>query len=177
MKKPDKKLMKTLLAAGAVLGGCMVAMLITRVAISQKEVKTQKEKKEATKGPISVDPNAMAKKEGEAEPIVYLSYAGFPDEITITAEDPSLFLSNPSGNHKDYPFTYLILSDDGEVIYETDLIPAGKGVEWNVAKDLAPGKYEIVIVEQPYQVTEDEQIPVTSTRQEVTITVKGGGGK
>ena len=177
MNRPDKKLMKTLLAVGAVVGGCMIAMLITRVVVTQKEPKIEEEKKVMGNGTISVDPEAMARQEKEPEPVVYLSYAGFPDEITLTAEAPTLYLSNPEENHKDYPFTYQILSNEGKILFETELIPAGKGVEWNAAKSLAPGEYDIVIVEQPYQVTGEDQIPVTSTRQEVTLIVKGGGGE
>ena len=174
MKKPNKELKKTLIMLGAVAGGCVAAMLIVRGVFGGKEVNEKSEKKEAVRGTISVDPEAMAHKNPEAEPVVYLAYAGFPDEIIITEKDPVIMLSNPSGNHKDYPFTYQIQDEDDTVFYETGLIPAGEEVEWNVGKCLAPGTYHVTIVEQPYQVTEDEQIPVTSTRQEVTIKVKTG---
>ena len=176
MKKPGKEMKKTLIALGAVIGGCIAAILIVRFAFGQKPGKESEQKKEKVlKGTIAVDPEAMAHQEAEPEPVVYLSYAGFPDEIVITEEEPILLLTNPDGNHKDYPFTYEIFDENDTVFYTTGLIPAGEDVEWNVGKCLAPGKYKVTIVEQPYQVTEEEQIPVTSTRQEVTLIVEGGG--
>lgn len=73
--------------------------------------------------------------------------------------------------NEDFLMKYTLYNEEDDLIYETDLIPAGQHVNWEPSVNLKPGEHKISFVEQPYLENEGEYIPLTSGRNIVNITI------
>lgn len=82
-----------------------------------------------------------------------------------------VYLENVADNSDDIFMKYDIYNGD-ELIYSTDLIPAGKAVEWIAGETLATGEYDLVFNETPYWQNEyGEFVQLTSGANTVHFTM------
>lgn len=79
-------------------------------------------------------------------------------------------IDNLSDNHRDLTYTFAL--EDGTVIYESDLITPGNGIEQpKLTKHLDPGSYNITVTAQGHDVDSHTAVGGTVAAQ-VTLVVK-----
>lgn len=120
---------------------------------------------------MKVDNGATEKAKSAASTLAgrQVYYAGLED-CTVN-QNTVVYLENLEDNIDIY-MTYEI-TVDGNVIFQTDLIPPGEYVEWTPAEILEAGKtYAVYLKETPYyEEKEGEFLPLTSPINMVNITV------
>ena len=89
--------------------------------------------------------------------------------------DTIVYLENLPEN-EDFLMKYEIytLTEDGQrkdMVYETDLIPSGKHVNWKPAEDLGVGIHQVAFVEQPFMRSGEDYIPLTAGENQVVLTI------
>ena len=89
--------------------------------------------------------------------------------------DTIVYLENLPEN-EDFLMKYEIytLTEDGQrkdMVYETDLIPSGKHVNWKPAQDLGVGIHQVAFVEQPFMQSGEDYIPLTAGENQVVLTI------
>ena len=79
-------------------------------------------------------------------------------------------IDNPSDNHRDLTYTFSL--EDGTVVYESDLITPGNGIEQpKLTKHLDPGSYSITVTAQGHDADSHKAVGGTVSAQ-VTLVVK-----
>ena len=93
--------------------------------------------------------------------------------ITIPANQQtvSVDFSNPERNEGLYYLTFkLILSDTGEVLYESNAVPPGKHIQSiTLTRALPAGTYDAVIHVQPYRMS--DETPTNNADMKTTLIV------
>ena len=66
--------------------------------------------------------------------------------------------------------------DNGQTVFETDLIPPGKYILWTPGSKLKEGTYHLSFLQTPYwqQETNGEYTSLTSGTNDITLTIKKG---
>ena len=93
-------------------------------------------------------------------------FAGYAD-ATLT-KSTAVALENLPDN-EDFLMKYTVINtEDGTVVFETDLIRSGQCIVWIPGESLEPGTYQFQILQAPYyQSGEDEFIPLTAGTTDV----------
>ncbi len=98
-------------------------------------------------------------------------FAGIED-ATIDKEGVIALENLPE--NEDFMMKYVVYNaDSNEQIYETDLIPSGKRINWRPGEKLSSGEYKLAFVEMPYAKDEasGEYQPLTQGRNTITLTI------
>lgn len=94
--------------------------------------------------------------------------------ITIPANQQtvSVNLYNPEKNEGRYYLTFkLVLSDTGEVLYESNAVPPGKHIQSiTLSRALPAGTYDAVIHVQPYRMS--DETPTNNADMKTVLIVK-----
>lgn len=95
----------------------------------------------------------------------YVTYQG----ITKIETADVTYLINPSDNDSDV-YMEFVVSENGEVIYSSELIAAGKGIDVNFPELLSEGEHILTVTMNPYLEVEGEYLkcPVNNA-QDVTV--------
>lgn len=147
----------------ALLAASAIYFVVMReAALGEKEIITY----EAPA--VSMD-TREAKSDSNGNPFAgrYVTYEG----ITGTSADGTAFLTNPEDNGEDI-FIEFVVSEDGEVLYSSELVPSGQGLDVNFGEFLSEGEHEVIVTMNPYLLYEGEYLrcPVNNA-QSVKITV------
>lgn len=123
-------------------------------------------------GGLTLDTSAKDTDNTVEDPLAdrYVELVGF-DDLVVT-EGTAVSLPNLESNG-DFVIKYVIKDNKtGEVYFETDLIPSGKSVDWNVS--IPSGEYEIAIVQSPYWLnpTTNDYQPLTGGTNVIKVTVR-----
>ena len=94
----------------------------------------------------------------------YVTYQG----ITTINKEEATYLINPAENDEDV-YMEFIVSENDEVLYSSDLVQAGKGIEVNFSEFLTTGEHKLTITMNPYVLSDGDYLkcPVNNA-QEVT---------
>ena len=94
--------------------------------------------------------------------------------ITIPANQQTVSVDfyNPEGNEGLYYLTFkLVLSDTGEVLYESNAVPPGKHIQTiTLSRALPAGSYSAEIHVQPYRMS--DETPTNNAEMKTTLIVK-----
>lgn len=97
----------------------------------------------------------------------YVTYEG----ITGIEKNGATFLVNPADNDDDI-FIEFVVSENGEMLYSSELVPSGQGIDVDFTEFLSDGEHEIVVTMNPYLLCDGEYVrcPVNNA-QSVKVTV------
>ena len=94
--------------------------------------------------------------------------------ITIPANQQTVSVDffNPEANEGLYYLTFkLILSDTGEVLYESNAVPPGKHIQTiTLSRALPAGTYDVAVHVQPYRMS--DETPTNNADMKTTLIVK-----
>lgn len=119
---------------------------------------------------LTIDTNATdEEKKQEQDPLAgrMVFFAGIED-CSVNSQSV-IYLENLAEN-EDFLMRYEVYEGDN-LVFETDLIPSGKYVEWKAAENLTEGEHNLKFKEIPYYPTNGDYTELTSGVNEVTITV------
>ena len=127
-------------------------------------------------GGLIIDPNAGDYvKPTQTQPTIIPSVAvpGW-SSITIPANQQTVSVDfyNPEANEGMYYLTFkLILSDTGEVLYESAAVPPGKHIQTiKLTRALSAGTYDAVVHVQPYRMS--DETPANNADMKTKLIVK-----
>ena len=94
-------------------------------------------------------------------------------KLPAGSESADVSLHNPEGNSGYYDLEFTLkLSETGEVIFSTGKIAPGfKCSKVELEKKLEPGRYEAIMMVQPY-LQDEAQTPTNNAEMEITIIVE-----
>ncbi len=92
------------------------------------------------------------------------------EDMTIS-KTSIIHLENLPEN-EDIMMVYEIKEGD-KVLKTTEMIPAGMDIEWVSGKVLDAGKHELSFIQHPFYMYQGKYIPLTVTRNEVSIEIGG----
>ena len=127
-------------------------------------------------GGLIIDPNAgeyvdPTHTQTQSEPNVAIPGWG---SITIPANQQTVSVDfyNPERNEGLYYLTFkLILSDTGEVLYESNAVPPGKHIQTiTLTRALPRGIYDVAVHVQPYRMS--DETPTNNADMKTTLIVK-----
>ena len=96
-----------------------------------------------------------ADKEDKGNPFAgrYVTYEG----ITGIETNGATFLANPTDNDDDI-FIEFVVSENGDVLYSSELVPSGQGIDVDFSEFLSGGEHEVVITMNPYLLCDGEYL-------------------
>lgn len=97
---------------------------------------------------------------------MFVTLAGFSN--APIGEHTEIYLINSDENDPDVYMLYNVLDADGNIIFETNLIPVGKHIIWKPYEYLHDGENQITIVSKPYYAYKDSYVTLTSGANTVT---------
>ena len=83
----------------------------------------------------------------------YVTYEG----ITGLESTGSAFLVNPKDNDEDI-YIEFVVSEDEDVLYSSDLVPSGQGLDVDFSEFLSQGDHDVIITMNPYVLYEGEYL-------------------
>ncbi len=83
----------------------------------------------------------------------YVTYEG----ITGLESTGNAFLVNPKDNDEDI-YIEFVVSEDENVLYSSDLVPSGQGLDVNFSEFLSTGDHDVIITMNPYVLYEGEYL-------------------
>ncbi len=117
---------------------------------------------------VSVDTREV-KKEADINPFAgrFVTYEG----LTGVAAQGKAFLVNPEDNDEDI-YIEFVVSENEDVLYSSDLVPSGQGLDVDFSEFLSAGDHEVVVTMNPYVLYEGEYLrcPVNNA-QSVKVTL------
>ena len=127
-------------------------------------------------GGLIIDPNAgeyVKPTQTQSTIIPSVAVPGW-SSITIPANQQTVSVDfyNPERNEGQYYLTFkLILSDTGEVLYESAAVPPGKHIQTiTLTRALSAGTYDAVIHVQPYRMS--DETPANNADMKTKLIVK-----
>ena len=163
-KKNNKTVIAVVIVATIIILGLLGAILY---------MYTHKpETKSVPQGNMVLDTRSTTDEAKRENPLASRSvfFAGIEDAaITKTGQ---IALDNLPEN-EDFLLKYEITdTETGELVFETNLIPAGERVLWTPGETMEPGTYKLSFLEKPFYKDEDGNFtPLTSGNNVVTIKI------
>ena len=97
-------------------------------------------------------------------------FSGLSD--SVLNKDTVVYLENLVDNQPDIYMQYEIIDKaTGNLVYKTDLIPAGEMIVWVAADVLSPGAYDLIFRETPFWENGENYIQLTGGENEVHFTI------
>ena len=154
----------------------VVAVLCAGCIGKPAEKVIEQENKEASSGNILVlDDRAQNKDEiiqTQKNPLDgrNVFFAGYAD--AILNRTTTVALENLPDN-EDFLMKYTVINtEDGTVVFETNLIQSGQCVAWMPGETLEPGIYNLQILQSPYYLVDGENfIPLTAGTTDVCFEI------
>ena len=156
------KLVETMIIAIiGVVTFIMALFIVYQVRLPKKTAANMQVDTRATDEEISADRGELSDRS--------IFFAGIED--AVIRKGSLIALKNLEQNG-DFVMKYKIfdaISDD--LLFETDLIPAGEHVNWDPSVNFDEGKHTVAFVEEPYWEKDGDYIPLTSGRNVVNIEI------
>lgn len=97
----------------------------------------------------------------------YVTYEG----LSGVWSDGNTFLTNPKDNGNDI-FIEFVVSEDENVVYSSDLVPSGEGIDVDLSQFLPEGDHDVTVTMNPYLLYEGEYLrcPVNNA-QSVKVSI------
>jgi len=150
----------------------LVALAISMTGCGKKESEVISE---GTQGMV-IDSRSTSEKPAEVDnPLAsrQIFFAGFDD---IYASEESVVCLENLPENEDFFIRYEILEKSGDkenIVFETDLIPAGEHIEWIPSEFLEPGDYELTFVQTPFVEINGKWTELTTAGNDVKLSLKG----
>ena len=97
----------------------------------------------------------------------YVTYEG----LSGVWSGGNTFLTNPKDNGKDI-FIEFVVSEDENVVYSSELVPSGEGIDVDLSQFLTEGDHDVTVTMNPYLLYEGEYLrcPVNNA-QSVKVSI------